>query len=202
MGRAGILHPESTNLEFEFCSWKLCVVCTRDGVYPGCLGPRHPSGEEVRRLAGACALPEALAPLTLRKHKHLCGELILFKYACLGSYFVFTSGSSTVTDGIVLCPQKGRPRSLKEGNLWCTSASENDSSVATASRLSQGSPGVAEGNRLRLCRPLALAWPQPPLLPHTATDHPILTCSALLGVLACPSCPFFTLCPTETVPTG
>lgn len=68
VGRAGLLHAESTSLEFEFCSWKLCVVCTCDGVYPGCLGPPHPSGEEVRHLAGACALPEALAPLILRKH--------------------------------------------------------------------------------------------------------------------------------------
>lgn len=45
-----------------------CVVCVHGDIYPGCLGPYRLSGGDARNMAAACALPEALVPLILRKN--------------------------------------------------------------------------------------------------------------------------------------
>lgn len=98
-----------------------CVVCTCDGIYPGCLGPRHPSGEEVRCLASTCALPEALAPLILRKKQAFMWRVDSVQIHMRGKFVVFTSGSSAVTVALSFAPEGQASLILKENYLWYTS---------------------------------------------------------------------------------
>lgn len=64
----------------------------RGDIYPGYLGSYSLLGENVKSLVAACALPEALVPLILRKNKHLGGGFILFKSVCLASFLFLPMG--------------------------------------------------------------------------------------------------------------
>lgn len=105
------------NINLEFCPWKPCVVGVRGDIYPGCLGPYRLLGENVRNTVAACALPEALVPLILRKNKHLGGRFVLFKSVCLASFLFLPMGLPQCLLPLSSAPEGQTSLILKGKNL-------------------------------------------------------------------------------------
>lgn len=89
----------------------------RGDIYPGYLGSYSLLGENVKSLVAACALPEALVPLILRKKQAFRWRVYSVQICMSGKFLVFTNGSSTVSVTIVLCPRRADLAHIKGKEL-------------------------------------------------------------------------------------